>query len=282
MLPGLVLALTACTSETPKPTITTPPVATPTTPVTYSFTELAFSDEFTTPGLPDPTKWTYETGGSGWGNNELQYYTASRPENARIENGNLVIEARKENMGGRDYTSVRLNSRPAGGGTLTYGRVEVRAQLPAGRGTWPAIWMMPDTNPYGNGSWPDNGEIDIMEHVGYDPGVVHATTHCNKYYFKLNNQKTGTTQVPDFATAFHVYAIQWTPEGITAEIDGKPYFAVANEKTGWQAWPFDKPFHLLLNIAVGGDWGGAQGVDTSIFPKQMLIDYVRFYKMKAQ
>ena len=163
-------------------------------------------------------------GGSGWGNKEQQYYTKKRRENARVEGGNLMMEARKEAlMPGNDYTSARLVSRGKGGSQL-YGRFEIRAQIPGGRGTWPAIWMLPDQNPYGNHGWPDNGEIDIMEHVGYDPNVIHATTHCKAYYFRINTQKTGITKLPDATTAFHVYSVEWTPETITAYIDGANLF----------------------------------------------------------
>jgi beta-glucanase (GH16 family) len=246
----------------------------------YTFDKLVWSDEFTTPGLPDSTKWTYDVGGTGWGNQELQYYTRHRRENARIEGGNLIIEARKEALvAANAYTSARLVSRGKDG-SQTYGRFEVRARIPGGRGTWPAIWMLPDQNPYGNHNWPDNGEIDIMEHVGYDPGVIHASTHCKSYYFRTNNQKTGVTLVPDATTAFHVYTVEWTPETITAEIDGQLYFAARNEGTGWQAWPWDKPFHVLLNLAVGGEWGGQKGIDEAAFPQQMLVDYVRIYQLK--
>ncbi|UOQ98590.1 glycoside hydrolase family 16 protein [Hymenobacter sp. 5317J-9] len=256
-----------------------PPPSPPAKP-RYTFTKLAWSDEFNYTGLPDSTKWKYDVGGSGWGNKEEQYYTKRRLENARVEGGHLIVEARKEAlMPGNPYTSARLVSRGPGG-SQTYGRIEVRAQIPAGRGTWPAIWMLPDENPYGNHSWPDNGEIDIMEHVGYDPNVIHATTHCKAYYFRINNQKTGITKLPDATTAFHVYAIEWTPETITADIDGEQYFAMRNERTGWEAWPWDKPFHLLLNVAVGGEWGGLKGIDEAAFPQQMLVDYVRFYQMK--
>ncbi|HEX8330731.1 MAG TPA: glycoside hydrolase family 16 protein [Hymenobacter sp.] len=260
---------------------TAPPApASPAKKPRYTFEKLAWSDEFNYTGLPDSTKWGYDVGGSGWGNKELQYYTKRRTENARVEGGNLVVEARKEALvPGNAYTSARLLSRGKGG-SQTYGRFEVRAKIPAGRGTWPAIWMLPDQNTYGNHSWPDNGEIDIMEHVGYDPNVVHATTHCKAYYFRINNQKTGITKLPDATTAFHVYSVEWTPETITAEIDGQLYFATRNEGTGWEAWPWDKPFHLLLNVAVGGEWGGQKGIDEAAFPQQMQVDYVRFYHMK--
>ena len=252
-----------------------PPAAAP----RYHFGKLAWGDEFNYTGLPDSARWTYDVGGHGWGNKELQYYTKKRRENARVEGGNLVIEARKEALvAGNAYTSARLLSRGPGG-SQAYGRFEIRAKIPGARGTWPAIWMMPDQNPYGNHGWPDNGEIDIMEHVGYDPNVIHATTHCKTYYFRINTQKTGITRLPDATTAFHVYSVEWTPETISAQIDGQLYFAHRNEGTGWETWPWNQPFHLLLNMAVGGEWGGLKGVDEAAFPQQMLVDYVRFYPL---
>lgn len=267
------LLLWGCTAETPKPAADQPP--------TYSIGELVWREEFDYTGALDAAKWQYDVGGSGWGNNELQYYTAARSQNARVENGNLVIEAHREaGFGSNPYTSARLLSKASGGGSLAFGRVEVRAQLPGGRGIWPAIWMLPDDWSYGNGGWPDNGEIDIMEYVGYDPGVVHASTHCNKYYFRLNNQKTSRTTVPTATTGYHVYALEWTPATITMYVDGQQYFTNRNENSGWQAWPFDRPFHLLLNVAVGGDWGGQRGIDDAAFPQRMLVDYVRYYRLK--
>ncbi|WP_400191405.1 family 16 glycosylhydrolase [Hymenobacter sp. B81] len=272
-----LLAL-GCTSAPPAPRPAAP-VAAP----RYSFKELAWSDEFNYGGLPDSTKWTYDVGGHGWGNKELQFYTKARPENARVEGGHLVIEARREMLNPPNaYTSTRLVSRGNRGGSLTYGRVEVRAQLPAARGTWPAIWMLPDEWKYGDKSWPANGEIDIMEYVGYRPGVVQASTHCQKYYFRTNNQKTDSISVPTATTAFHVYALEWTPETITAFVDGQAYFTSRNEHSGWQAWPWDHPFHLLLNVAVGGEWGGRHGIDAGAFPQRLLVDYVRFYKLKQE
>ncbi len=237
--------------------------------------QLVWSDEFETDGLPNPSKWDYDVGGHGWGNQELQYYTARRAENARVESGKLIIEARRESWNGSEYTSARMVTRNKG--DWTYGRFEIRANLPSGRGTWPAIWMLPTQWTYGNGSWPDNGEIDIMEHVGYDPGWIHASVHTNKYYWKINTQKTAKLRVADAQTAFHVYELEWSPEKIEVCVDSVKYFSFANEGKGWEVWPFDKQFHLLLNIAVGGAWGGAQGVDNSIFPQRMEIDYVRVY-----
>jgi beta-glucanase (GH16 family) len=238
---------------------------------------LVWADEFDTDGLPAPGKWAYDVGGHGWGNEELQYYTEGRPENARVEDGHLIIEARREPWEGREYTSARLVTRDRA--AWRYGRIEVRAKLPAGRGTWPAIWMMPKGWTFGD-VWPDEGEIDIMEHVGYDEGVVHGTVHCKKYYHKLGNQKGAQIQVPDATSAFHEYALQWYPDRIEALMDDTVYFTFPNEGTGPDAWPFDKPFYLIMNIAVGGFWGGAQGVDPDVYPQQLVVDYVRVYEAR--
>ncbi len=235
--------------------------------------ELIWSDEFNYSGLPDSTKWNYDVGGHGWGNNELQYYTSRRPENARVENGILTIEARKEDFEGKKYTSARLVTK--GKGDWTYGRIDVRAKLPKGLGTWPAIWMLGSTTPL---KWPEDGEIDIMEHVGYDQGKVHASVHTKKYYHSIGTQKTAQIMVPDCSENFHVYSLIWDKETITMLMDNQPYFTFTNEHTGKEAWPFDGPFHLLLNVAVGGNWGGAKGVDENIWPQKMEIDYVKVYK----
>lgn len=234
---------------------------------------LVWSDEFNYRGLPDPAKWNYDVGGNGWGNNELEYYTENRTENARVENGNLVIEARKEDFQDKHYTSARLVSK--GKGDWKFGKIEVRAKVPAGRGTWPAIWMLGSKTPL---QWPDDGEIDIMEHVGFDPGVMHASIHCKKYNHVIGTQKTAVTTVSDFDKAFHIYGVEWNDKEVTIYIDGNRYFHFTNEHSGYAAWPFSEPMHLLLNIAVGGNWGGQKGVDESIWPKQMLIDYVRVWQ----
>ena len=236
--------------------------------------QLVWSDEFDVDGAPDASKWTFETGGHGWGNNELQHYTG-RLDNARVEDGVLVIEAKKEDYQGNAYTSARLNS----AASWTYGRYEVRAQLPAGRGTWPAIWMLYSTNGYGNGSWPDNGEIDIMEHVGYQPNVVHSTVHTKAFNHAIGTQRGASTTVPTATTAFHEYAVEWEPNEIRGYVDDELYFTFENrDGYSWEQWPFDRDFHLLLNVAVGGDWGGSQGVDDSVFPQAMRVDYVRVYQ----
>ena len=240
---------------------------------------LVWSDEFDRPGLPDTTKWTYDVGGSGWGNRELQFYTDSRRENARVENGRLVIEARREDWQGKGYTSARVTSRQA----WTCGRIEARAKLPRGRGTWPAIWMLPLKGVYAKGGWPDNGEIDIMEHVGFDPGVIHGSVHTRAYNHVDRTQRTARTTVADAQDAFHVYAVEWTTEEIRAFVDDRRYFSFANERLAnpqadWRQWPFDRDFRILLNLAVGGNWGGQQGVDESIWPQRLEIDYVRVFQ----
>jgi beta-glucanase (GH16 family) len=241
---------------------------------------LVWADEFDYNGLPDSKKWDYDVGGGGWGNKELQFYTALRKENARVENGHLVIEARRELWEEREYTSARLVSR--GKGDWTYGRFEIRAKLPSGRGTWPAIWMLPTGQSYGG--WPNSGEIGIMEHVGFDADVVHASVHTRAYHHTIHTQKSAELKVPASRTQFNVYAVEWTPEEIRGFVNEQQYFTFRNERltnpnADYRQWPFDKPFHLLLNLAVGGTWGGQQGVDPAIWPQRLEIDYVRVYQL---
>jgi beta-glucanase (GH16 family) len=241
------------------------------------YDHLVWSDEFDESGSPDPTLWTFDIGGDGWGNNELQYYT-SRSDNVFVENGKLIITARKENYGGNAYTSARITSRNRG--DWKYCRVEVRAKLPEGRGTWPAIWMLPTDWEYGG--WPASGEIDIMEHVGYDMGTVHGTVHTEAYNGADGTQRGGDIYLDDAHTAFHVYAIEWDADSIHFIVDSENYFTFPNYGTGYERWPFDKRFHLLMNIAIGGNWGGIEGVDDSIFPQTLEIDYVRVYQKFQQ
>jgi len=233
-----------------------------------------WADEFDYTGAPDSTKWGYDIGGGGWGNNELQYYTNST-DNASVAKGILSITARKEEKENRHYTSARMVTKNKG--DFLYGRFEIRAKLPAARGTWPAIWMLPTDWAYGG--WPESGEIDIMEHVGYDLNNIHITTHTKKYYFKINTQKTAIKRISNATTEFHLYRVDWTPVTIRGYIDDELIFEFRNEGTGSDVWPFDKRFHLLLNVAVGGDWGGQKGIDESAFPTAMEVDYVRVYKM---
>jgi beta-glucanase (GH16 family) len=235
---------------------------------------LVWSDEFEAPGLPNPARWSYDVGGDGWGNNELQFYTRGRPENARVDDGVLIIEARRESWDSKSYTSARLVTK--GRGDWTYGRIEARARLPHGRGSWPAIWMLATTGR--QMKWPDVGESDIMEHVGFDPGVVHASAHTKRFHHSIGTQKTGRTVVENAQSAFRVYAVEWDASRIRWFVDDREYFSFANEGTGKDVWPFDGPFHLVLNIAVGGTWGGQKGVDDTAFPMRMELDYVRVFQ----
>lgn len=235
--------------------------------------KMVWNDEFDYTGLPDSTKWTAETGGHGWGNNELQYYTAGRQENARVANGILTIEARKENRDSMKYTSARLITKNKG--DWQYGKIDVKAKLPKGLGTWPAIWMLGSTTPL---KWPDDGEIDIMEHVGYNHGFVHASIHSKKFNHITGTQKTDTIVVKDCSENFHVYSVEWNKGSVRVAVDGDFYFHFVNDGSGYEAWPFDNKMYLLLNIAVGGNWGGQKGIDENIWPQKLEIDYVRVYQ----
>ncbi|MGB5353714.1 MAG: family 16 glycosylhydrolase [Woeseia sp.] len=253
--------------------------------------KLVWSDEFDYTGAPDPDKWETDVWPARKVNDEDQTYTA-REKNLRVENGHLIIEAFKEQLDNAEYTSGRLHSN--GKGDFLYGRFEVRAKLPQGMGTWPAIWMLPsDPFRYATSceagadwqgsstcdAWPNSGEIDIMEHVGYEMGHVHGTVHNEAYYWAKWEQRKGRILVDDVASAFHVYALEWTPEDIRIFVDDHLYFVYVNENNGWQTWPYDQPFHVILNIAVGGMWGrSGGGIDDSIFPQRMEVDYVRVYE----
>lgn len=234
----------------------------------------SWADEFDYEGLPDSTKWGYDIGGSGWGNNELQYYTKEL-ENARVGGGVLKITAIKEDKDGKEYTSARLVSRKKG--DFLYGRFEVKAKLPTGKGTWPAAWMLPTDWVYGG--WPRSGEIDIIEHVGYDQDKVHMSVHTHAYNHTIGTQKTSSKTVSGVSEDFHIYRIDWTPYAIRGYVDNVQLFEFINNGKGVDSWPFDQKFHFLLNLAVGGNWGGAQGVDPGVFPQTMEVDYVRVYAM---
>ncbi len=235
---------------------------------------LVWSDEFGSDGLPDPSRWAYDIGmnKTGWHNRELQYYSAARAENAEQRGGRLIIQARQETMsqapdwGGQRYTSARLLTK--GLAEWTYGFFEIRAKLPCGKGSWPAIWMLNSAL-----DWPKGGELDIMEHVGREPGRIFSTVHTAAAH---GAGKGGATLVPDACVAFHDYQMHWTPQVLRFGIDGKVHFVYPNPGTGPDRWPFDTPQFLILNIAVGGDLGGA--VDDTLFPLPMEIDHVRVYQ----
>jgi beta-glucanase (GH16 family) len=247
----------------------TPQAATP-APAGWA---LVFSDEFDVPGAPDPARWGFETGYIR--NREAQYYT-SRPENVRVESGNLVVEARKEPHQGYAYTSASINT--LGRFEFLYGRVEVRAKLPTGNGAWPAVWML-GTN-RAQAGWPACGEIDIMENVGFDPLAIHASVHTAAYNHTIGTQKTAIVNVTNPSEGFHVYAMEWSPDRIEVFVDGQKYFTFRNEGAGSRVWPFDRPQYLLINLAIGGSWGGQKGIDDALFPKRYLVDYVRIYQQR--
>ena len=230
------------------------------------------ADEFDGPRI-DLTRWRFDMAQNktGWFNHEKQYYG---PANARIRDGALVIEARAEratapDSGGQAYTSAKLVSRRAFG----YGFYEIRARLPCGRGTWPAIWLLPSS-----GRWPAAGEIDVMEMVGWDPNVVHATVHSAAYNHVKGTQRGAQVTVPTACTAYHRYQLDWRRDAILIGVDGRAYMRVANDRPGGAAaWPFTRPYQLILNLAIGGDWGGVKGVDDAALPQRMAVDYVRFW-----
>lgn len=239
---------------------------------------LIWSDEFDGNQL-DPKRWQAYVGNGcprlcGFGNNELQYYTDDS-KNVKVEDGKLIITALKETKATNDYTSAKIWTR--GLESWKYGRIEVSAKLPSGRGTWPAVWMMPERSKYGG--WPRSGEIDIMEHVGYNQGMVHGTVHTQSFNHMNGTQKGDSSFVADASETFHEYAIEWREDRIDWFIDGEKYHTFTNTGKNSDDWPFDHPFHLILNVAVGGNWGGKEGIDDIIWPQSMEIDYVRVYAL---
>lgn len=239
------------------------------------YSRLVFSDEFDTDGAPDPSKWQYETGYIR--NGEMQYYT--RGLNAVCKDGLLVIEARNDSatINGEicPVTSASLTTKDRA--AWKYGYVEVRAKLPSSLGTWPAIWMLPQENSYGK--WPRSGEIDIMEHVGYNPDKVHFSAHTERFNHMRGTQRTYQIDAPEAVGGFHVYALKRTPDRLTWYYDGKECYAIDREKdSDWTTWPFDIDYYLILNLAFGGGWGGSEGVDLSSLPQRYEIDYVRVFQ----
>ena len=234
--------------------------------------QLVWSDEFNYNGLPDSEKWAYDVGYIA--NNEKQYYTESRLENARVEDGHLVIEAKKESWEGFDYTSARLVTR--GIETWIYGRYEARAKVPTGTGTWPAVWMLGEN--ISEVGWPACGEIDIMEYVGFDPNRVHGYVHTSAYNHRIDTEKGNSVELDRPWEEFHVYAIEWYENRIDFFVDDMKYFTFEKESSDDDVWPFDKPQYLILNLAIGGNWGGQEGIDDSLFPHRFVVDYVRVYQ----
>jgi len=295
MIVGLLIA--GCQAEavsqptsTPKPTETPSPTMVPTsTPITppepmdiaeYEGFELVWHDEFDGDSI-NRENWTFDTGGYGFGNGEAQYYTDNRPENARVENGLLVIEARFEKYENQYYTSAKLWTRDLF--EFQYGRVEARTKVPEGSGLWPAFWMLGadfqfevDENNVFSNNWPHIGEIDIMEYLGREPKLVMGTAHGPGY---AGAGGKGRWNPQDFKIAdeFHTYAIEWNYDGITWFFDGEPYYTLNREDVGNREWVFDREFFMILNLALGGNFGGTIALDTK-FPANYYIDYVRVYQ----
>ncbi|MCH7402235.1 glycerophosphodiester phosphodiesterase family protein [Belliella kenyensis] len=237
--------------------------------------ELVWQDEFDYDGLPDSTKWSFDIRGNdwSWGNNELQWYTDSNLKNAEVSNGTLKITAHKESIENKEYSSARLRS--LGQGDFRYGYFEISAKLPTGNGTWPAIWMLPSNS---EKRWPEGGEIDIMEHVGFNPDTVFATVHTKAHNHIINTQVGKDYLLPSAVSEFNVYSLYWDEEIIKAYVNGICYFTYEKNGQGTDVWPFDNEFHLLLNLAIGGGLGGKKGIDDSLFPHIFEVDYVRVYQ----
>ena len=270
------LLLVACgplAARTPAPAA--PSASAPASAAVPSGYRLVWADEFDTPGQPNAAHWVADTvrNKDGWYNNEKQYYAAGRLENAEVRDGRLVITARRESLhtapdwGGQAYTSARLITR--GKADWTYGFFEIRARMPCGKGTWPAIWTLGS-----GGHWPGDGELDILEHMGHTPLRISSAVHTSAG--SGGHAVGGTTRLPDACQAFHDYQMHWTPQAISFGVDGVVHWVYTKRTRDVDAWPFDKPQFLILNLAIGGDLGGA--VDDAIFPVAMEIDHVRVYQ----
>ncbi|MBX5438461.1 MAG: family 16 glycosylhydrolase, partial [Thermoflavifilum sp.] len=239
------------------------------TPLSYAGYRLVWHDEFDEASLAD-TNWNYETGGGGWGNQELEYYT-SRPQNVFLSQGHLVIEARQENYGNNAYTSARITTQ--GKKEFQYGRIDIRAKLPVVQGMWPALWMLGSN--IKQVGWPQCGEIDIMELIGKNPREVVGSFHWKKADGSegtFNNRYD--LPVGDFSNAFHVFSLLWDADSLQILVDDQPYVKASRQDLSNGPYPFDQPFFLIFNVAVGGNWPGPPDATTP-FPQRMFVDYVR-------
>lgn len=236
---------------------------------------LLYSDEFNGTGKPDSTKWTFEARPKGWVNGEQQTYTDATRDNAVLRDGNLVITGKKDYPTGdtsAPWSSARLISKNKM--DFLYGKIEVRAKLPKARGSWPAIWMMPTESKYGK--WPRSGELDIMEHIGNKLDSVFSSVHTESKNWMNGGLQSGTRIVKDVNTTFHVYGLDWTPDSLVFTYDGQQCFTMVNPKTNAKDWPFDQPFYIILNVAIGGGLGGA--ITDEDWPDSMVVDWVRVYQ----
>lgn len=236
---------------------------------------MIYNDEFDVNGLPDPSKWTIDARPKGWINNEQQVYTDASRDNARVRNGNLVITGKKDFPTGdpnAPWSSARVVS--LGKMEFLYGKAEMRAKLPRARGSWPAFWLMPVSSAYGN--WPKSGEVDILEHVGNNFGKAMCAVHTENKNWTNGGNLGGNQIMPDLDTVYHVYGVEWSPDSLRFTHDGVGFYTYVNPKTDWKDWPFDKPFFMILNIAIGGGMGGA--ITEADWPDSMQVDYVRVYQ----
>ena len=242
--------------------------------------KVVWSDEFEGEEI-DTNKWTYDFGNWGWGNGEEQYYTKNNRENARIEKGNLIIEAQKDSKNNK-WTSARLTTR--GIVNFLYGKIEFRAKVPNHKGNWSAGWTLGESY-VDEKSWPYCGEIDILESVGYEMddktgnGIAHASAHSPARYFKLGNQPIRSTKVLNMNNEFHTYTLEWLPDEIKVFVDNNHYFTY-NDRSSKFSWPFSEPQNLILNLTIGGGWGGYYGIDKTIDSQKLIVDYVRVYELQ--
>ncbi len=243
--------------------------------------ELSWEENFDAKEL-NPTVWTMIEGDGcpnlcGWGNNELQYYMTDN-DHVRVEDGLLIIESHKRKQGKYDFTSGKIVTK--GKADWKYGRIEMRAKIPTGKGTWAAFWMLPTLDR--NMIWPSDGEIDIVEHVGYNPNTIYGALHSNKYNGMNGTNKLDSIKVSDVKNQFHIYSIEWTESDMKWYVDGELFNHQKKGSEDENGWPFHQyEYHLILNLAVGGNWGGKYGVDQKQWPQSMQVDYIKYYRLKS-
>jgi beta-glucanase (GH16 family) len=245
-------------------------------PTSYPGYALAWSDEFSTASL-DLAAWTFENGDGcpglcGWGNNELEYYT-NRSDNLFFQDGKMIIEAKKESLGGKNYTSSKILTRDKK--TFKFGRIDIRAKLPIGKGIWPAFWLLPQNNVHGG--WPSSGEIDLMEMIGHEPNRTYGTLHFGPGPGSTQLGSNYTLASGTFNTEFHVFSLEWKPDEIKWYVDGNLYSTVSKADMGGNNYPFNEDFFFIINMAVGGNWPGSPEAST-YFPQWLIIDYIRVYQ----
>ena len=245
-------------------------------PTSYTGYSLVWADEFNAASL-DASAWNYDIGDGcpnicGWGNNELEYYT-SRPDNIFFQDGKMLIEAKKESYNGKQYTSTKIKTE--GKKTFKYGRIDIRAKLPKGKGIWPALWMLPQSNVHGG--WPRSGEIDIMEMVGHEPNKVYATLHFGPGPGSIQISRNYVLNTGTFFDQFHVFSLEWKQNELKWFIDGNLYSTVSSTDLGANTYPFNEQFFFIINLAVGGNWPGSPD-PTTYFPQWLIVDYVRVYQ----